>query len=143
MIATGIADWTGTWRTGEGRISTTSPTLDRAPYTYTSRFVDTQGLAPEELLAAAHAACFNQALANNLDQVDLTASTISTSVDVTYEISAAGLPTVRSSRITVSAQIPDATEDLYLGCVERAARGCAISRVLSCEITTDATLLRE
>lgn len=140
MEATGRSDWTGSWRAGIGTISTASPAMDSVGYTFTTRFVDNAGVAPEELLAAAHASCFNQALANNLDQVSLTADTISTSVTVDYGITAEGLPTVNGSHITVTASVPGADDDAFLACVERAASGCAISRVLSCEITTTAIL---
>jgi lipoyl-dependent peroxiredoxin len=140
MEARGRSDWTGSWRTGTGSISTASPAIDSVGYTFTTRFVDNHGVAPEELLAVAHASCFNQALANNLDQVRLTADTISTSVAVDYGITAEGVPTVNGSHITVTASVPGADDDAFLACVERAARGCAISRVLTCDITTTATL---
>ena len=141
MKATGTADWTGTWHDGEGTVSTTSSAIRKAPYTYDTRFTDENGLAPEELLAAAHASCFNQALAHNLDAVGLTAGSIATSVTVGYALSEAGRPTISDSHIAVSASVPGATAELFRSTAEKSARGCSISRVLSCEITVSATLL--
>jgi osmotically inducible protein OsmC len=50
--------------------------LHDAPYTFASRFEGAAGASPEEQLGAAHAGCFNQALANNLDMIDLEAAFI-------------------------------------------------------------------
>lgn len=141
MNATGIANWTGSWREGAGTISTASPALLEAPYSYTSRFVEAHGIAPEELLAAAHASCFNQALANNLDQQRLQAESIQTTVDIDYEITDAGQPTIHGSHITVVGRVPGASENSFEAAVAKSARGCAISRILTCEITATATLL--
>ncbi|MGD8167520.1 OsmC family peroxiredoxin [Herbiconiux sp. P16] len=141
LKATGTADWTGTWHAGSGTISATSAALREAPYSYTTRFVDDHGVAPEELLAAAHASCFNQALAHNLDTIGLTAGSISTSVTVGYAISEAGRPTISGSHITVSARVPGATAEVFRETAEKSARGCSISRVLSCKITVSATLM--
>ncbi|MDR6376118.1 organic hydroperoxide reductase OsmC/OhrA [Paraburkholderia caledonica] len=63
MEATGFSNWTGTWKGGSGTVSTKTDLFHDAPYTYASRFEGARGASPEELLAVAHAACFNQALA--------------------------------------------------------------------------------
>ena len=141
MNATGTANWAGTWHEGNGTISTTSHAVEIAPYSYSTRFVDDHGIAPEELLAAAHASCFNQALAHNLDALGLTAQSLTTSVDVDYSINDSGQPTVNSSHISVSGRVPGATPEIFRETAEKSARGCSISRVLSCPIRTTATLL--
>jgi osmotically inducible protein OsmC len=141
MRATGTADWIGTWHDGSGTISTTSAAIHEVPYTYATRLTDENGVAPEELLAAAHASCFNQALAHNLDAIGLSAGSIATSVTVGYAIGETGRPTISGSHIAVSASVPGATAEVFRSTAEKSARGCSISRVLSCEITVSATLL--
>ena len=62
------AMWTGDLKTGNGLISTESRTLYELPYTFQTRFGDQEGSNPEELIAAAHAACFSMALASTLEK---------------------------------------------------------------------------
>ena len=65
MQAKGHSTWSGSWKQGAGTISTATDSVRGQPYSYASRFDGAPGASPEELLAAAHAGCFNQALANN------------------------------------------------------------------------------
>ena len=58
--------WTGDLKTGTGLISTESKALFESPYTFATRFTDEVGLNPEELIAAAHAACFSMSVASTL-----------------------------------------------------------------------------
>jgi osmotically inducible protein OsmC len=58
--------WTGDLRNGNGIVSTESRALFEQPFTYGMRFEDDPGTNPEELLAAAHAACFSMSVANTL-----------------------------------------------------------------------------
>jgi organic hydroperoxide reductase OsmC/OhrA len=60
------AKWSGDSRNGHGSISTESKVLYEQPYTYQTRFGEEPGTNPEELIAAAHAACFSMALASTL-----------------------------------------------------------------------------
>ncbi|HEX5420546.1 MAG TPA: OsmC family peroxiredoxin, partial [Gammaproteobacteria bacterium] len=62
--ATGV--WHGNLRGGSGSISSTSGVLKETPFTYATRFENAPGTNPEELIAAAHAACFSMAFANYL-----------------------------------------------------------------------------
>src|SRR5215510_7580589 len=60
--------WTGDLKTGSGLISTESKSLFESPYRTSTRFEDESGLNPEELIAAAHAACISMAVANTLER---------------------------------------------------------------------------
>jgi osmotically inducible protein OsmC len=60
------AFWSGDSRNGKGLISTESKALYEQPYDYQTRFGASSGTNPEELIAAAHAACFSMALASTL-----------------------------------------------------------------------------
>lgn len=64
---TGEATWNGKLRDGTGEISSTSGVLDETPYSFHTRFEQEPGTNPEELIAAAHAACFSMAFAATLE----------------------------------------------------------------------------
>jgi osmotically inducible protein OsmC len=139
MNAIGRSTWSGTWRLGNGHISSQSGTLLQVPYSYQSRFVAENGASPEELLAAGHASCFNQALANNLDKASLVATQIDTAVSVDYGL-ISGQPTISGSHISVAARVPGASAQQFEEIAGASARGCTISRILSCPITFTAVL---
>ncbi len=141
MKSTGYSTWKGTWKTGSGTISTTGPTLREAPYSFASRFEGAPGGSPEELLAAAHAGCFNQAIANNFGMSGLTADSVRTQVDVEMGKDEEGHPAITSLFVTVEAKVPGATQEVFLHCAERARTRCSIAKVLRCEIGMKATLL--
>ena len=71
MKRKGSAVWTGDLRTGKGAISTESGALENVPYGFNTRFGDEKGTNPEELIGAAHAACFSMALSNELSKAGI------------------------------------------------------------------------
>lgn len=139
MIATGTAWWDGSFHQGQGGISTHSRTLRDQPYTYASRFQGAEGASPEELLAAAHAACYNHALANILNKHELPVGAIHTQVDVDMGSDTVS-PGIEGCRITVRARMPGVTDEQFQRFAARAARTCAISKALSIKITLTAEL---
>jgi lipoyl-dependent peroxiredoxin len=141
MNAIGRSTWKGSWKQGNGTISTQSGTLHDVPYTFASRFEGAAGASPEELLGAAHAGCFNQALANNFGMIELEAAFIDTSVTIEFGDSVAGHPAITSSHITVKAAVANISEEHFRHCAERARSNCTISRSLKCDITMDALLI--
>ena len=60
--------WHGDLKTGNGLIDSTSDALKGVPFTYATRFENAPGTNPEELIAAAHGACFSMAFSNYLSQ---------------------------------------------------------------------------
>lgn len=80
---TARAQWVGTSREGHGEIWSASGALNETPYTWANRFADTPGTNPEELIAAAHAACYSMALASTLVRHGYTAERIITEAVVT------------------------------------------------------------
>ena len=74
MKKTATAAWSGDLKTGKGTISTQSGALKEQPYGFNTRFGDTPGTNPEELLGAAHAGCFTMALSNILAEAGMVAS---------------------------------------------------------------------
>src|SRR6185437_6481979 len=90
MSTYGSAIWSGGIKDGKGAISTKSGALKDYTYGFASRFEGKQGSNPEELIGAAHAACFTMALSLILGEAKLTAEKMETKADVTLEKQADG-----------------------------------------------------
>jgi lipoyl-dependent peroxiredoxin len=75
---------------GKGAISTESGALNAYPYGFASRFEGQRGSNPEELIGAAHAACFTMALSLILGEAKLTAEQMDTTAEVTLDLMIAG-----------------------------------------------------
>src|SRR3712207_3278482 len=81
--ATGV--WRGDLRSGSGQIDSTSGVLRETPFTFATRFENAKGTNPEELIAAAHAACYSMAFANYLSEQGHVPEEISTQATITLE----------------------------------------------------------
>src|SRR5258708_18307973 len=79
------AVWKGGLKDGKGTVSSTSGVLSNTPYSFTTRFENAPGTNPEELIAAAHAACFSLALSAQLAGANLTPDSIRTNVTLSLE----------------------------------------------------------
>jgi osmotically inducible protein OsmC len=141
MNATGFSTWAGTWKEGAGTISTQTATLKSAAYSFASRFEGAEGASPEELLAAAHAGCFNQALANNFGMLGLVADSVDTAVSVEMGQDEENTPAITRLSVTLKAKVPGITQAQFDHCAERARTRCSIAKALKCEIGLSATLL--
>ncbi|MBA3325730.1 MAG: OsmC family protein [Rhodobacteraceae bacterium] len=139
MKRTGSAVWKGDIKSGTGTISTESGALDALPYGFAKRFGDEKGTNPEELIGAAHAACFSMALSGQLGEAGMTADEIRTSAAVTLEKVEGGYGITRI-HLTLRARIPGADEAAFSKAAEAAKAGCPVSKVLNAEITLDAAL---
>jgi osmotically inducible protein OsmC len=141
MLASGSATWKGTWKEGAGQISSDSGSIRNADYSFSSRFEGASGASPEELVAAGHAGCFNQALANNFGMIGFEASSIDTRVSINFGIDEEGHPTIQGIHISVMAGAPGITQDQFEHCAERARINCTISKMLKIDPTMAATLV--
>jgi osmotically inducible protein OsmC len=141
MKRTGSADWKGGLKDGNGALSTESGTLSNVNYSFAKRFGDEAGTNPEELVGAAHAACYSMQLSGVLGQSDLTPDEIRTTAAVTGAIDAGGF-TITNVHLTVVAKIPGADESAFRAAAQKAKEICPISKLLngSIDITLDATL---
>jgi len=139
IVRKGSAAWSGGLKDGRGAISTESGALDAYPYGFASRFEGQKGSNPEELIGAAHAACFTMALSLILGEAGLTAEQMETSAKVTLEKLDAGF-TVTASALTLKARIPGASEAQFQELAAKAKANCPISRLLNTEISLSATL---
>jgi lipoyl-dependent peroxiredoxin len=140
MNATGFSTWTGTWKEGAGTISTKTETIRNAAYSYASRFEGAKGASPEELLAAAHAGCFNQALVNNFGMIGLVADSVGTSVSVEMGEDEERTPAITKLFVTVTAKVPGINLQQFNYSAERARTRCSIAKALKCEIGMSAIL---
>ncbi|HEU4751712.1 MAG TPA: OsmC family peroxiredoxin, partial [Armatimonadota bacterium] len=82
--STASAQWEGGLKDGKGHFQARSGAF-KGDYSFATRFGDTPGTNPEELIAAAHAACFSMALALGLEQAGTPATRISTSATCRIE----------------------------------------------------------
>ena len=139
MQRKGSAVWQGGLKDGNGRVSTGSGGLKDASYTFASRFESGGKTDPEELIAAAHAACFSMALSGQLGQANLKAEQISTTATVNLEKTDAGM-TVTAVHLAVKAKIPGADKGAFDKAASNAKAGCPISRLLNAKISMDAVL---
>ena len=140
MKRSGHAVWRGGLKEGRGTVSTDSGVLSDTPYNFRMRFESEKGTNPEELVAAAHAACFSMALSLFLGQEGMTAETIDTRATVTLDEVGGGFA-VTSSHLETTVKIPNADRAKFDKAVETAKSGCPISKLLNAKITMEARLV--
>lgn len=140
MKKTASAHWQGSIKEGTGHISSESGALDKTPYGFKTRFSDKPGSNPEELLGAAHAACFSMALSKELGDLGLTAESIDTSAEVTLDKQADGFA-ITAVHLILRAEIPGADQERFEQAALTAKAGCPLSKVINASISLDAQLL--
>ncbi len=139
MKRSASAVWKGGLKDGRGTVSAGSGVLSNVPYNFSMRFENEKGTNPEELIAAAHAACFSMALSLFLGNAGMTAESINTTATVTLE-KVGDAFTVTSSHLDTTVKIPNANKAKFQEAAEGAKAGCPISRLLNTKITLDAKL---
>ena len=133
------AVWTGGLKDGKGTISTESGVLKQTQYSFGTRFENGPGTNPEELVAAAHAGCFSMAFSAELGKAGITPQSIESSATVTLEKSEGGF-SVTSSHLEVKAKVPGADRGKVMEIANAAKAGCPISKLLTANITMDASI---
>ena len=133
------AAWKGSPKEGKGNLSTESGVLAKSQYSFGTRFESGIGTNPEELVAAAHAACFSMQLSALLGNSGLVPDQIATTAVVTFENLDQGW-TVIESHLEVNASIPGATAESFAKLAADAKTGCLMSRLLKTTVTMDAKL---
>src|SRR6201990_3237367 len=119
----GSAAWQGGIKDGRGTISTESGALNAYPYGFASRFEGQKGSNPEELIGAAHAACFTMALSLILGEAKLTAEHMETKADVTLEKVADGFA-ITKVHLTLQAKVPGVDGVSFAELAAKAKAGC-------------------
>ena len=140
MSTYGSAVWSGGIKDGKGAISTKSGALKDYPYGFASRFEGKPGSNPEELIGAAHAACFTMALSLILGEAGLTAEKMETQADVTLTKQPDGFA-ITAVKLTLKAKIPGADNTKFQELAAKAKAGCPVSKLFKADITLEASLV--
>jgi osmotically inducible protein OsmC len=134
--------WKGSGPEGQGRITTQSGAFADQPYSAKTRFVSEDGKAgtnPEELIAAAHAACFSMALAFRMTNAGHPPEELHTEAKVELVKGDAGWA-IPSIKLTVVAKAAGLDAAKFAELAADAKANCPISKILSPPITLDAKL---
>ena len=134
------AVWTGGLKDGAGSLKLGSGAFEGS-YSFATRFEETPGTNPEELIGAAHAGCFSMALSGALGKAGFAPSRISTGALVHLTMGADG---ARISRIDLDCEVsvPGLDEAKFLEIAESAKKNCPVSRaLLGVEIVLKARLV--
>ena len=140
MKRSASAVWKGGLKDGAGTVSTEAGALSNVPYNFRMRFENEKGTNPEELIAAAHAACFSMALSMILGDAGMKPDSISTKATVTLEQVGGGFA-ITSSALETQVKIPNADKAAFQKAAEAAKAGCPVSKLLNATITMDARLV--
>ena len=133
------AHWQGNLKQGKGTISTESGVLSATPYGFNTRFEDTPGTNPEELIGAAHAGCFSMAFSMLLGEEGFTPDSIDTKATVTLDKVDDGFA-ITAVHLLMKATIPKIDQAAFQTIANKAKAGCPVSKLLNADITLDATL---
>ncbi|HKB54497.1 MAG TPA: OsmC family protein [Ramlibacter sp.] len=134
--------WDGAGRTGKGSVSTGSGALQDYPYGFTSRFEgDRKGTNPEEILGAAHAACFTMAFAFACERAGVATQSIDTAAKVRLSQQGDGFVIDRIA-LTLDATAAGLDEPKFQQLAQAAKQNCPLSKALASvpEITLEARL---
>jgi osmotically inducible protein OsmC len=133
--------WKGSLIDGSGTIrTTTSGAIGEQPVSWAARSEDATGgtTSPEELIAAAHAACFSMALSSGLAKGGTPPDELQTSATVTFQPGEG----ITKIALTVEGAVPGLDADGFRDAAQTAKETCPVSKALASvpEITLDAKL---
>ncbi|HJR53227.1 MAG TPA: OsmC family peroxiredoxin [Gemmatimonadota bacterium] len=124
----GSAEWKGGLKDGSGSLSLGSGAFEGS-YSFGSRFEEGRGTNPEELIGAAHAACFSMALAAALGKAGHEPKRVSTTATVDLEMSEG--PRIGTITLDSEAEVPGIEEAEFQEQAEGARRNCPVSKALA------------
>ena len=139
MKRSASAEWQGSLRDGKGTISVASGLFENAQYSFSTRFENSVGTNPEELIGAAHAGCYSMAFSAALGEAGFTPESVKTTATVSLEKDDAGF-SITAVHLVMSARVPGLDQATFEKVATGAKEGCPVSRVLNATITLDATL---
>ena len=143
MKSKGTATWNGDLFNGSGTVSLDSGAAGTLPVSWASRTEVANGkTSPEELIAAAHAACYSMAFSNILADAGHVATQLDTSGVATFAKTDAGMR-ITTMELSVVGQVPGIAAEAFADLAEEAKNGCPVSNALAgnVEITLAATLV--
>ena len=139
---TATIHWEGQGKKGVGKISTQTDALKSYPYGFGSRFEDDRrGTNPEELLAAAHAACFTMAFSFACDAAGFATTAVDTQAAVRLVMKDGGF-LISHIDLKLEATVPGVDEATFQKLAAGAKKDCPLSKALASvpEITMTAVL---
>ncbi|HUF35834.1 MAG TPA: OsmC family protein [Gemmatimonadales bacterium] len=139
--STASAVWEGGLRQGRGHFAAGSQAFE-ADYSFSTRFEGTKGTNPEELIAAAHAACFSMALSGVLEKGGSDPTRISTTARCTVEKVGDGFK-ITKIRLETQGKVPGMDQTRFAQAAEAAKEGCPVSGALrgNVQLELDARLI--
>ncbi len=136
ITRTATARYEGLGKEGRGWVSTQSRVLAEQRYGFGTRFEDEPGTNPEELIAAAHAACFTMALSFALAKEGLSDGRLETTARVKLDKEGEGFRVTRSD-LSLTASVPGIEEPRFRELAKGAKADCPISKLLDAEMDLD------
>jgi len=133
ITRTASARYEGLGKDGKGFVSTQSGVLNEQRYGFGTRFGDEPGTNPEELIAAAHAACFTMALGFALAAAGHVDGTLETTARVKLDKEGEGFRISRSD-LSLTASVPGIDEARFRELAEGAKANCPVSKLLDAEM---------
>jgi osmotically inducible protein OsmC len=134
-----VAIWEGDGADGSGVLTAQSGAFNNMPYSFKTRFENDNGQLgtnPEELIAAAHAGCFNMKLSFVLNEANFNPEELNTEALLTFLDGK-----IVSIELNLQAKVPGITKEKFNELAEDAKANCPISGVLNCEIILNSVLL--
>ncbi len=122
------ATWEGRLRDGRGHFDGNSGAFG-GDYSFATRFENSKGTNPEELLAAAHAACLSMALSAGLEKAGTPATRITTTAACTVDKAGDGFK-ITTMKLQVRGEVPGVDQAAFAKAAEEAKEGCPVSNAL-------------
>jgi len=128
-LRTAEAVWQGKLPEGKGNMKLGSGAYE-GEYSFASRFQESRGTNPEELIGAAHAGCFSMALSHMLGQAGYNPERIHTAAKVHLDKVGDGFK-ITAIELETEAKVPGIDEKTFLEKAEAAKQGCPVSQALA------------
>ena len=122
------AAWEGKLKDGKGTFKAESGAFSGA-FSFGTRFADSKGTNPEELIAAAHAACFSMALSAGLEKARTPVTRVETRAACTLEM-VDGAPRITRIALDVRGKVPGIDQAAFEQAAESAKQNCPVSKAL-------------
>jgi len=138
ILRTATGTWHGDLKGGKGSIDATSGVLSQTPYTFATRFENAKGTNPEELIAAAHAACYSMAFSSHLSTQGHVPDTITTKATISLEDGR-----ITTMHLETRGKVAGLDNAGFKRLAEEAEKKCPVSNLLrpGLTITLDASLM--
>ncbi len=130
--------WSGDLKSGKGSVDATSGVLQNTPFTFATRFENAKGTNPEELIAAAHAACYSMAFSHYLSEKGHVPDSVATKATITLDNGK-----INAMHLETRGKVPGLDNATFKKFAEEAEKNCPVSNLLrnGLTITLDAALL--